>query len=251
MIPYTRKKKIVDLIEEKEMVRIEELLNLLPEVSESTIRRDLQSLAQEGKLILLRGGAAKMKTSLSIDLPIETKLVINREAKERISKFAASLIKDGEVVYLDASTTVIPMVKYLAKKRITVVTTCTLIPNMLNNANANVKCIILGGEVINNFGSIVGTITENLLSTMFFDKAFMGANGFSLDGGISSAHFTEAAKMKIVNKNSKITYIMMDISKAGKTSLCKVFDLNECNIITDKHTELLEHFKSCSIVQED
>jgi len=75
----------------------------------------------------------------------------------------------------------------------------------------------------------------------------MGANGFSLAGGVSSAHFTEAAKMKIVNKNSRITYMMMDSSKAGITNLCKFFDLNECNIICNKYIELLDSFKSYSI----
>lgn len=246
MIPYTRKEKIVELIEKKEMVYIDDIMQMMPDVSESTVRRDLQSLAREGRLILLRGGAARLKPESSFDLPLETKMVINIDAKEKISKYAASLVKDGDVIYLDSSTTVLPMVKYLGDMKITVVTSGTHIPSLIRSPH--IKCIILGGEVMNEFGSIVGPITESLLSSMFFDKSFMGANGFSLNGGISSPHFAEAAKMKIIQRNSKITYMMMDGTKAGITTFCKVFDLGECNIITDVYSDILENFKSHIVV---
>lgn len=249
MIPYERKEKIAELIKQKELIYIEELMEMLPEVSESTIRRDLQSLAKEGRIVLLRGGAAKIKVGAEFDLPLETKLVINMEAKERIARYAAALVNDGEVIYLDSSTTVLPMIKYLSDKQITIVTSSTNIPNMISNPK--IKCIVLGGEVMTDFGSIVGTITENLLATMFFDKAFMGANGFSILGGVSSPHLTEGSKMKIAYRNSKKTFMLMDTTKANITALCKVFELKECDVVTDIYSEILENFKSYIVVPED
>ena len=84
----------------------------------------------------------------------------------------------------------------------------------------------------------------SVLSSILFDKAFIGGNGFSERGGVTTPDFRESTKKKIIYKNSKIAYFLMDSSKAGKTTLSKAMDLDEANIITDKDNELLEKFNS-------
>lgn len=242
MIPYVRRKKLLELIVKKELVYIEELISTLSDISGSTIRRDLKTLENEGHIEMLRGGGVKLKVSPSADLPLDAKLVLNNDKKQRIAQYAASIVNDGEVIYVDISTTVLPMIKFLKNKRITVVASNAQFLNELEGTD--ITCIVLGGEYIKNTGSFVGPINENLLSTMFFDKAFVGANGFSLQGGISTPDFREVKKKQIIMQNSKEAYMLMDSSKAGVTTLCKVFELGECNIITDEYNEILESFKS-------
>ena len=236
MIPYVRRQSILAELEKHDIAYVNELSEAL-DISASTIRRDLNTLAEEGQIVLLRGGAVKLRTG-SFDLPIQTKQLLNIEKKERIAKYAASLVNDGEVIYIDSGTTTLDMMKYLKNKKITVVTSNTQVIDTLSDSD--VECIILGGDLTKNLGSIVGPITEKLLQNMFFDKSFLGASGYSLSGGINTPDVREATKKDIVRMNSKETYVLVDSSKADKTTFYKAFNLNECIIITDASNELLE-----------
>lgn len=236
MIPYVRRQSIMTELEKHDIAYVNELSEAL-DISASTIRRDLNTLAEEGQIVLLRGGAVKLRTG-SFDLPIQAKQLLNIEKKERIAKYAASLVNDGEVIYIDSGTTTLMMMKYLKNKKITVVTSNTQIIETLTDSD--VECIILGGELTKNLGSLVGPITEKLLQNMFFDKSFLGASGYSLPGGINTPDVREATKKDIVRTNSKETYVLVDSSKADKTTFCKAFNLDECIIITDESNELLE-----------
>jgi len=236
MIPYIRHQNILSELEKHEIAYVNDLSDILG-ISASTIRRDLNTLSEEGQIVLLRGGAVKLKTG-SFDLPIQAKQLLNIDKKDRIAKYAASLVKDGDVIYIDSGTTPFMMMKYLKDKKITVVTSNTQVLEML--AETDITCIILGGEITKNLGSIVGPITEKLLSTMFFDKSFLGASGFSLNGGINTPDIREATKKEIVRANSKVTYVLVDSSKVNKTSFCKAFNIDQAVIITDERNERLE-----------
>lgn len=245
MIPYVRRKRILEEFEKKEVVYLEDLAESLKDISISTIRRDLRTLASEGEIVILRGGAAKLKSG-SFDLPIETKHMLNIDKKNKIAKYAASLVKDGEVIYVDSGSTTLYMIKYLKEKEITVVTSNTQVLNELSDSN--ITCIILGGQITKNLASIVGPITDQLLTNMFFDKAFLGASGYSLQGGINTPDSRESNKKRIVKENSKETYVLVDSSKAGKVNFSKAFEINECTIITDKANDILEKYAKYIVV---
>ncbi|MCY9665711.1 DeoR/GlpR family DNA-binding transcription regulator [Paenibacillus alginolyticus] len=237
MIPYMRRKRIVEEVGKKEIVYVEELANSLKDISLSTIRRDLRSLAEEGQIELLRGGAVRVKED-AYETPIQTKQFMHLEKKDKIAKFAASLVNDGDVIYIDSGTTVFEMVKYLKNKNVKMVTSNTKVINELEDTKYT--CMILGGEITKSIASIAGPMTETLLANMFFDKAFLGASGFDTHSGINTPDPKEAKKKEIVKKNSKETYVLVDSSKANKTTFCKVFDIDECIIITDEANEVLE-----------
>lgn len=237
MIPYVRRKKILDEFEKNDIVYFDDLVKILEDISPSTIRRDLKTLANEGQIVLLRGGAAKLKEG-SYDVPLETKQLMQIEQKESIAKQAADLVKDGETIYIDSGTTTGRMIKYLGDKQITVVTSNTQLISQL--ADTRLTCIIVGGEVTKSLGSVGGPITDTMLSNLYFDKAFIGANGFSEENGINTPDFREANKKRIVKENAKATYVLVDSSKANKNTLCKAFEINECIIITDKVSKILE-----------
>jgi DeoR family fructose operon transcriptional repressor len=232
MIPYVRKKIILRELEIKEVVYIADLIPILEETSESTIRRDMKQLAEEGKIELLQGGAAKLKRTSSYDMPLESKKFLNINEKERIARFAATLISNGEVIYIDSGTTTLGLVKYLLDKDIRVITSNTAVLSMLHDVAFS--CHIVGGDVETALASVVGPVTENQLRDLYFDKAFIGATGFGLKSGITTPDFREASKKKIVMNNSAKIYLLADSSKYNNHALCKAFEISECTIITDK-----------------
>ena len=240
MIPYLRHKRILDVMEKNEITTIEELRTELGGRSVSTIRRDLIHLEKQGQIILLRGGAAKMLPLDKFELSISKKLLLNVEAKERIAKYAASIVEDGDVIYIDSGTTPQYMLKYLKQKDITLVTTNMRIYQEENLQNF--KVILVGGEINHALASTSGPITDNQLNQFFFEKAFLGANGFSEIAGINTFDTREKNKKQIVKQNAKLTYVLVDSSKAGKITLCKCLELDECTIITDKDNEIIQKY---------
>ena len=238
MIPYVRQRKIVEELEKKDIVYIDDLVGLFSDVSESTIRRDLKMLEEEGQIQTLRGGGVKLKSS-SYDIPVVEKKKMYKEEKERIARFAASFVENDEVIYIDSSTTCLQMIKYLKDKTITIITSNIQVINELDSPT--IKCIVLGGEVNRSLDSISGPLTEATLNNLYFDKAFLGTSGFSVENGINTPDFREANKKAIVKEKSKECFVLADHSKGNINTLCKAFELNECVIITDKSSMLLEN----------
>ncbi|WP_410512695.1 DeoR/GlpR family DNA-binding transcription regulator [Paenibacillus sp. BR2-3] len=247
MIPYVRRKQILEEVEKKEIVYLEELAQTMENTSLSTIRRDLRTLAEEGQIELLRGGGVRIKED-AYETPIETKKMLNIEKKDQIARFAASLVNDGDVIYIDSGTTVFEMIKYLKHKNIKVITSNTKVIAELDDAVFS--CIVLGGEITKSIASIAGPITETMLGSMFFDKAFLGASGYSLKSGINTHDLKESKKKEIVKNNSADTYVLADSSKADRINFCRAFGLEECIIITDQSNEMLEQHAKYFIASE-
>ncbi len=229
--------QMLQLLEQKEIVYLSDFAEAIKNVSESTIRRDLRPLEAEGEVTLVRAGGACLKQG-SFEMPVQSKSIKNVNEKEKIACFAASLVNDGESIYIDSGSTLLRMAKHLKGKDITLVTTNALFFSEIQGAK--MKCFIVGGEINFATGSILGTKTNSMLSEMYFDKAFIGANGFSDKAGISTPDIREAEKKQIVARNSSKAYILADSSKSGKNTLCKVFELGEVPIICDKMTDMLE-----------
>jgi DeoR family transcriptional regulator, fructose operon transcriptional repressor len=241
MIPYVRREKIMDELENKKIMYIEDFLKIFDGVSESTIRRDLKTLEDENYIVLLRGGAVKLKLD-SYEIPVGTKKLLYKEEKEKIAKFAASIVEDEEVIYIDSGTTCSAMVKYIKAKGVRVITSNVQVISEINNNHHNSieSCIVLGGEINRNLDSIAGPLTDATLKDLNFDKSFLGTSGFGLDIGINTPDFREASKKSIVKKNSKKCYVLADNSKYNKATLCKAFDLQDCLLITNKKIPSLD-----------
>ncbi|MDO4515358.1 MAG: DeoR/GlpR family DNA-binding transcription regulator, partial [Lachnospiraceae bacterium] len=176
MVPYQRRIQILQLLEQQEVVSLNDFCERIKNVSESTIRRDLKTLEAEGEVILLRGGGACLKQG-SFEVPVQSKSGKNVNEKEKIARYAASLVNDGESIYIDSGSTLLRMAKHLKGKDITLVTTNALFFSEIQGMK--MKCFIIGGEINFSTASILGTKTNSMLAEMYFDKAFLGANGFS------------------------------------------------------------------------
>ena len=250
MIQYERSQQILEALREAEgqerLMTLQELQEKL-RTSRSTVRRDLNTLANEGEIVLLRGGGVKLKTG-SHETPYNSRKLINIHEKEKIARYAANLVKDGETIYLDAGTTVNCMCKYLKNKHITIVTTSASITKEMQEPT--IKCIIVGGELLWTTESMVGPMTDQELSRLYFDKAFIGVSGFSAEAGFSTPDPREARKKQIVRRNARETYVLADSTKSGKITMCKIFDLDEVKVICDNLTPVLEESENCILAVE-
>lgn len=236
MIPYERRQQLAKKIKENHFVTIEQLLQEMDGVSESTIRRDLKALEEDGVINLMRGGATKAEDAFKGT--ISARVRQNQVAKEQIARCAARFVRPGDVVYLDAGSTVAALIPYISGMDINIVTTNTLIFQKMNPGVA--KYMVVGGYVNPTDGSIGGALTVANLDTLYFDKAFIGTTGISERAGITAPSVQESMKKQVVMANAKESYILADSSKAGITTMCKVCELEEATVIMEKYVPLLD-----------
>lgn len=237
MIPYERQEKILEILAEKELLRIEELQKFIPEVSVSTLRRDLKELEKANKVQMLTGGAVKVCSSIS-ELPMSTKTSLQTKEKKQIAELAVQQIADGETIYLDSGSTCTVLLSELLNRKIHIVTTNTNVFEVSGQIEAEIT--LLGGKYNPAISSISGPLTENNLQNYIFDKAFLGANGVDLTYGFSTPRLEEAMKKRTVLQHAKKTFVLCDSSKFHKVSTVKVFDLDLVTLISDQTDEELE-----------
>ncbi|MBC1482070.1 DeoR/GlpR transcriptional regulator [Listeria sp. FSL L7-1485] len=232
MIPYERQERIIAFLETKEIIKIDELQKVIPNISISTLRRDLKELEKLGKVNMLIGGAVKLSSSTS-ELPISAKSIIQTEQKEIIASLAAREINDGDVIYLDSGSTCTALLNKILDKKISIFTTNTSIFNISTEIRAEIT--ILGGRYSPFISSINGPLTDSNIQLFNFDKAFLGANGVDIVRGVSTPTLTEANKKKEILKAAKKAFLLCDSSKIHKSSAVKAFELNEVTLITDQY----------------
>lgn len=223
---------ILDTLGRQRSVNLAELCSLL-DASESTVRRDLAILAENGMLIKVRGGAMALGENFtSFEHNVEEKANMFVEEKTAIAKYAASLIEDGDFIYLDAGTTTEKMIDYIPSKSVTFVTNAFI--NAKRLAQRGHRVLILPGEVKSTTEAIVGAEAVIALTRYNFTKCFMGVNGISIKGGLSTPDKSEASVKATAISRSKEVFILGDHSKFGKITSVKFSELNRCKIITDK-----------------
>jgi DeoR family fructose operon transcriptional repressor len=214
MIPYIRRKKILELLYSKDVIYLEQIVDNLG-VSLATVRRDLRSLEEEGQIDILQGGAARIRKNIA-ERSLTEKVGLNKEEKAKIGICAASLVNDGNFIFIGPGTTEHWIIKHLEGKDITVVTNGSYHIDELRRYNINT--IILGGEVKNKIAVICGPSTINQIKDMSFDMAFIGASGYTLNQGPSTSDLNVAEVNRVAIQNSNEVFIILDATKLGKTS---------------------------------
>lgn len=234
MLTEERHAIIIDTVNKKKSAGLAELCELL-NTSESTVRRDLSLLDEKGMLIKVRGGAMAIVQDDSFTAAepnVEEKAELFTAEKEAIARYAASLIEDGDFVYIDAGTTTEKMIDFIPSKSVTFVTNAFI--NAKKLAQRGFKVIIIAGEVKATTEAIVGSEAAITLMHYNFTKCFMGVNGISVKGGLSTPDKNEASVKTMAVSRSKEVYILGDHSKFGKITSVKFSELNRGKIITDK-----------------
>ena len=239
MLTEERFAKILSILERMGSVTVQQLMTEL-DASESTVRRDLNTLDANGQLVKVHGGAILKNTVYStIDDEVVHRKEQNREAKDKIARYAAGLITAEDFVYIDAGTTTERMIDYIANRQAVFVTNA--IGHAKKLAEHGCKVYILGGEFKAVTEAIVGEEAVFTLDKYNFTKGFWGANGVSLQRGFSTPELKEAMVKRKSMENCRDCYILADESKFSQISSVT---FEKATVIT---TELKQEiYKDCS-----
>jgi DeoR family transcriptional regulator of aga operon/DeoR family fructose operon transcriptional repressor len=201
-------------------------------VSLMTIRRDLDRLGAEGLIRRTHGGAITESLGL-VDLDYAARQNQNARAKRQIGQAAATLVHDDDVIFLDAGSTVLAMTKFLAGKRLTVVTHSLPIADRLAGREG-IEVFLLGGQVRRDLMSAVGYRVEESLVTFRLDKAFLGTAGIDLDRGLNHSAPEEIPIKKLAARLASRVVVLADRTKIGRPGTIYFLPISEIDLfITD------------------
>ncbi|HGL0949905.1 TPA: DeoR/GlpR family DNA-binding transcription regulator [Streptococcus pneumoniae] len=246
MLKTERKQLILEELNQHHVVSLEKLVSLL-ETSESTVRRDLDELEAENKLRRVHGGA-ELPHSLQEEETIQEKSVKNLQEKKLLAQKAASLIKEKDVIFIDAGTTTAFLIHELVNKNVTVVTNS--IHHAAQLVEKQIPTVMVGGNVKTATDASIGGVALNQINQLHFDRAFIGMNGVD-DGYYTTPDMEEGAVKRAILENAKQTYVLVDSSKIGQTCFAKVVaPLKRAIVITSQGHELLQVIKEKTEVIE-
>jgi DeoR family galactitol utilization operon repressor len=223
-----RERIILDRLSEDGSVTVADLARDLG-FSEVTIRGDLRVLEEKGWINRRRGGAA----------PVLHRDILERqkhfsEQKNAVARAAAELVRDGDVIMIEAGTTIALIARYLAGKRdLHIVTNSTLVLTYAR-MNPNLQVTMTGGEFRRPTESLVGPIALKTIGGINVRLAFVGTDGFSLERGMT-AHSIEGAEIvRAMKEHAQATVLTADSSKYGKIGFASVLPLSAMDmVITD------------------
>lgn len=222
-----RYEKIMEILEEKSFVTVEELSHKLY-VSMPTVRRDLNDLQKMGLVIRNHGGA--MRRSTNEGQPVMIRSSVHAAEKMRLSQAAAKLLHDDCVVFLDESSTTQHIIEFLSDYRnITVVTNSLTLLVQLNKYNIPSYCI--GGKLDTDNQSFVGSMAEEMVTRFNIDFLFFSTSGINEKGMIVDycEGANELRRRALPYAHKKI--FMCDSSKFGKRAAYSLCHLSEVDTI--------------------
>lgn len=228
MLPIARKNKIKEMIIEKKSVTVSDLTNLF-NVTEETIRRDLKQLEEEGILTRTYGGAY-ISEGVQNDVNINLREHIHVEGKRKIAAKCLSMIKSGDSIFLDASTTSLVIASMLEDRKLTVVTNSLKVINTLVD-KPNINIVVIGGTLSPSSQSNVGRSSEYTMKHYFFDTAFISCRSVSMQHGITDSNEQQAGIRKLAAEHANKVYLIADYTKFDKTSFARICDFDQINSV--------------------
>lgn len=233
MLGIERRQEIAEIINKDRKVYVSKLSELF-DVTEETIRRDLEKLENEGILTRTYGGAITNQHTIE-DLSFPTRTTMNLEHKQIIAEKAADLINDSDTIMIDASTTCLELMQKLkkSKKDLTVITNSVKIPNDFIGSNFNI--ISTGGSLRAHSYALIGPVAQNTIKNYYVDITVMSCKSLSLDKGIMESNEPEAEIKKKMIQQAEKAVLLVDHTKFNKTAFVKLFDFADFDyIVTDR-----------------
>ena len=230
MKPQQRRDLMVSAINELGSISLGELKKRFPDVSEMTLRRDLEALDNDRRIIRIHGGAKSVDVVIGTDDLFAKRILRNAEAKKRIAEKASALIKPNITVFLDSGTTATELAGVLPD-----------IPYMLFTNNipcAQELCKLtrpevhmLGGRLNAYSHSTNGSEAMNVVDHQNFDIAFLGTTGYMSGNGFTCGAVEDAMlKRKVMNHSEKVV-MLMDSRKVGLTYIFTTAQLWEVDVV--------------------
>lgn len=229
MLTEERKAYILKELAQRHTIKTSDLV-LETQTSESTIRRDLKELEQDGQLKRVHGGASTL-FHLNTELSMSEKADLYLVEKKAIARSAAQLVEPNDVIYLDAGSTTYEMLPFILRTDIRIVTNSIVHAHYL--AQHQIPAIMIGGRLKLSTQAIIGSESIKQLGQYHFSKAFMGMNGVHHQYGFTTPDEEEATVKATAMRQSSQCFVLADHSKFEALSFSKVANLEEAKIITD------------------
>ena len=235
MVLIDRWIEISEYLKEKKYASVDELMEKF-QLSRSTVRRTLIAMEEKNLLKRVRGGA-EIVDNEEESLPTDFREIFNekKEEKIKIAQKAAELIKDNDVIFIDSGSTCYYMIDNIKAKNITVVTNGILHIQKLMAMGINTY--ILGGYAKPEKNLIMGEDIVKKISSMNFDKAFLGTMGIDSRSGFTTMMLEDGEVKKAVIKSSDLCYILADTSKFNVRKFYTYGDFSQATIITNSKVE--------------
>lgn len=231
-----RQKQILSLLSRQGRLSVAEIVAQFS-ISEATARRDLETLASQGKAQRVHGGVIAHEQAPP-ELPILQREAEQVDEKSRIGRMAADLIADGETVFLGSGTTVLEAAKHLRdRKNLTVITNSLPVLNALAGLK-EITVVSLGGQLRDSELSFIGHITEQALAELRVDKVIMGTRGISLENGLTNDYLPETMTDRAILKIGQTVIIAADHTKINRVATALLAPLKTMHIfVTDSSAE--------------
>ncbi len=234
MLTRQRHEMILELLKSRGSITVTEIKDILG-ISESTARRDITALDREGKLVKVFGGAVEAEQRqmvTALEYTVAQKEDLNREEKNRIAAYAASLITDDDFVYMDAGTTTSYMIDHLQTVRAAFVTNAVVHAQKL--AARGLKVFLVGGELKGTTEAVIGNQAMQTLKNYHFTIGFFGANGVTRQSGCTTPDANEALVKQTAMKQCRKCYVLCDHSKFDQVSSVTFAPFFGTSFITDR-----------------
>ncbi len=229
-----RQNQILQILARNQRISVAEVCELF-DVSEATARRDLEALAEQGRLQRVHGGAIALSEAPP-EAPILQREREQAAEKIRIGLAAAALVQDGETVFLGSGSTVLEAARALRTRSLTVITNSLPVINVLAGLE-NIQVICLGGMLRDSELSFIGHITEQALAEVRADKVLLGIRAVSLEHGLTNDYLPETMTDRAILQAGREVILLADHTKFGRVAAARLAPLESVHtLVTDSET---------------
>ena len=228
-----RQKNILSLLEENQTIEVSALIEILY-ASAATVRRDLKKLEDKGLILRTHGRAVSTRQYSGGNTAFDTRMLLASEAKDRMAATVAEkLVQTGDVVMLDASSTVAHTVEYLKAKNVTAITSGIQTLSLL--AGTDLDFYSTGGRAVKGSYSLVGQSAIEYVGTFNADICIVSCHGLTPSGYVCDTSQPELELRRAMMKHSKKSVLLIDSSKFEKTYTYNMCHISEFDyVICDK-----------------
>lgn len=230
MLAVERLQYIMELLKENKVAMVSDLSKEV-QVSEETVRRDLEKLEKQGKICRVHGGAY-LQEGFGNETPITVREKIFQKEKASMAKKCMEFINEQDSIMLDCSTTAIYIAKELSlsKKKLTIITNSLRVAEELSACDS-IRVIMLGGELKRSTNSFCGEITVYALNQYYAGKAFISGAGIDHLAGLTDYTQEEASIRRKMIERSQACYYVADLTKIGRTAVHTVSTLESIDCL--------------------
>lgn len=280
LLAEQRRALILDEVRRRGGVRVNELTRRL-NVSDMTIRRDLDALARQGAVEKVHGGAVPVGGTSAHEPGFEAKSALELGAKDEIARTAARMVAPGSAIALSGGTTTFALAGYLLDvPDLTVVTNSVRVADVFHTAQGagtaagtsgrapaagtagearpGAATVVLTGGVRTPSDALVGPVADQAIGSLHFDVLFLGVHGISVEAGLSTPNLAEGETNRRLMRSARRVVVVADHTKWGTVGLSSFARLDEVDtLVTDAglspeiRAELADHLPGLVVAGEE